>query len=143
MFVLVKTSNPSSAEIQDLAASSRPIHEHVADLVERWGASCRGLSGYSAVGAVVGATFPEAAARLRATMPHSIMLLPGYGAQGAAADDCRFAFDEDGRGAIVNSSRGITGAFKENSPWERAIADAAGTMRAELEAVRLRAPTAT
>jgi orotidine-5'-phosphate decarboxylase len=140
IFVLVKTSNPSSVDIQDLESGERKVYEHVADLVERWGAGCRGTSGYSAVGAVVGATFPQTAAELRRLMPHAIFLLPGYGAQGATAEDCRSSFDADGRGAIVNSSRGILYAFakpeKAGLPWEEYVAQAAERMRWELESVR-------
>lgn len=141
LFVLVKTSNPSSAEIQDLDSNNRKIYEHVGDLVTRWGAGSKGACGYSAVGAVVGATFPEIATELRKVMPHAIFLLPGYGAQGATAEDCRTCFDADGRGAVVNSSRGIIYAYSKNSrpgqSWEAYIAEAAGKMRMELEAVRM------
>jgi orotidine-5'-phosphate decarboxylase len=140
IFVLVKTSNPSSTDIQDLDSGNRKVYEHVADLVERWGATCRGASGYSAVGAVVGATFPDIAAGLRRVMPHAIFLLPGYGAQGATAEDCKSCFDADGRGAIVSSSRGIiyahTKAEKPGFSWDAYVAQAAGRMRQELEAVR-------
>lgn len=138
IFVLVKTSNPSSGELQDLKVAGDMIYERVAQLVNSWGKGSVGQSGYSAVGAVVGATYPEAAARLRRMMPHAIFLVPGYGAQGAGAQDCKPCFDAHGRGAIVNSSRGIIFAFgKSRGPgWEKAVADAARKMRDELEAVR-------
>ena len=116
LFVLVKTSNPGSADIQDafLEDGRRPLYEHVGALVSGWGEGegLMGECGYSRVGAVVGATYPEAAARLREMMPHTFFLVPGYGAQGAGAADLKRFFDAKGGGAIVNSSRGITGAWK-------------------------------
>ncbi len=140
LFVLVKTSNPSSAELQDLRAGSATVYETVADMVERWGADYRGRSGYSAVCAVVGATFPQAAAALRKRMPSAVFLVPGYGAQGGGAEDCRPCFDANGHGAVVNSSRGIIFAYHDNnSPhhsWEAAVAEAARRMKEDLERVR-------
>lgn len=138
LFILVKTSNPSSCELQDLDAGGARVYERVADLVERWGAEARGARGYSAVGAVVGATYPEAAGALRARMPHAFFLVPGYGAQGATAADCRPCFDSSGLGAVVNSSRGIIFAFAKAPalPWESAVAQAAERMKSELERVR-------
>ena len=112
LFVLVKTSNASSGEIQDLPVAGRPLYEHLAALVEDWGAASRGGCGYSAVGAVVGATYPEQARRLRVLMPHTIFLVPGYGAQGATAADVVGCFDARGYGAIVNASRSILFAFR-------------------------------
>ena len=144
VFVLVKTSNPSSVELQDLDASGAKLYEKVAELVERWGGDCRGESGYSAVGAVVGATFPAAAEKLRRLMPHALFLVPGYGAQGATADDCRSCFDAQGRGAVVNSSRGIIFAWRrpdqpQTPPdWDLTVARAAAKMKDELERVRLK-----
>ena len=111
LFVLVKTSNASSGELQDLPVAGRPVYEHLAELVESWGAVSRGSCGYSAVGAVVGATYPEQARRLRVLMPHTIFLLPGYGTQGATAADVVGCFDASGYGAIVNASRSINFAF--------------------------------
>lgn len=111
IFVLVKTSNPSSGEFQDqLLSDGRPLYEHVAEKVEEWGESTR-EGQYSNVGAVVGATYPEMGTRLRALMPHTFILAPGYGAQGATAKDLSGFFDADGIGAIVNSSRGIIAAY--------------------------------
>lgn len=138
IFVLVKTSNPSSADLQDIRIGDSPFYERVAELVNRWGETHRGESGYSAVGAVVGATFPEAAARLREIMPHAIFLVPGYGAQGATAGDCRPCFDRLGHGAVVNSSRGIIFAYnrRQTPTWEEAVADAAREMKEELDPVR-------
>jgi orotidine-5'-phosphate decarboxylase len=112
LFVLVKTSNASSGELQDLPVAGRALYEHLAELVEAWGAASRGSCGYSAVGAVVGATYPEQARRLRVLMPHTIFLVPGYGAQGATAADVVGCFDARGYGAIVNASRSILFAFR-------------------------------
>jgi len=144
IFVLVKTSNPSSVELQDLDASGAKVYEKVAELVARWGGDCRGETGYSAVGAVVGATFPAAAEKLRRLMPHAPFLVPGYGAQGATADDCRPCFDAQGRGAVVNSSRGIIFAYRrpdqpQTPPdWHLTVAGAAAKMKEELERARLK-----
>jgi len=114
IFVLVKTSNPSSTELQDMRLEDgRTVYELVGGLVSSWGeASMDG--DYSNVGAVVGATWPEQAARLRALMPHTFILAPGYGAQGATAKDLAGFFDKDGLGAIVNSSRGIIAAYTKD-----------------------------
>ena len=113
IFVLVKTSNPSSSQIQDLlAADGRPIYAHVGDLVSEWGRELIGKYGFSQVGAVVGATHPKEGTYLREKMPHTFFLVPGYGAQGATAKDLKGLFNKDGLGAIVNSSRGITAAFQ-------------------------------
>lgn len=118
LFVLVRTSNPSSSELQmlDLADGSK-VYEHVADLVKGWGADSVGAHGYSRVGAVVGATHPEEGKALRKRMPHTFFLVPGYGAQGGTAADVRGMFDADGSGAIVNSSRGIIGAWKKDGRY--------------------------
>ena len=113
IFALVKTSNPSSGELQDLVIDGKPLYEKVAELVSGWGADNVGEYGYSAVGAVVGATYPQQAKRLRAAMPHTYFLVPGYGAQGAGADDVAVSFDKEGLGAIVNSSRAIMCAYKK------------------------------
>ena len=118
IFVLVRTSNPSSSELQmlDLADGSK-VYEHVADLVESWGRDSIGSHGYSRVGAVVGATHPEEGRALRARMPHTFFLVPGYGAQGGTAADVAGMFDDNGSGAIVNSSRGIIGAWKKSPQY--------------------------
>ena len=113
IFVLVKTSNPSSGEFQDRLIEGKPLYEHVADKVNEWGADLVGANGYSAVGAVVGATYPEEGARLRRVMPKSFILVPGYGAQGGKGKDLVPFFHEDGLGAIINSSRGIIAAWKQ------------------------------
>lgn len=112
IFVLVKTSNPSSGEFQDRLAEGRPMYELVAEKVTEWG-SMSMEKGYSNVGAVVGATYPEMSKVLRKQMPHTYFLVPGYGAQGGTAEDLKYCFNKDGLGAIVNSSRGIIAAYKQ------------------------------
>lgn len=112
LFVLVKTSNPSSGEFQDRLIDGRPLYEWVAEKVVEWGnASMDG--DYSNVGAVVGATYPEMSRILRNLMPHTYFLVPGYGAQGGTAEDLKHCFNKDGLGAVVNSSRGIIAAYKQ------------------------------
>lgn len=112
VFVLVRTSNPSAADVQDLQVDDgRPLYEHIGAMVESWGENSRGQNGYSCVGAVVGATWPEQAARLRALMPNTLFLVPGYGAQGATAADVARCFDAGGHGALVNASRSIIFAW--------------------------------
>ncbi len=112
LFVLVKTSNPSSGEFQDRLIDGRPLYELVAEKVVEWGnASMDG--DYSNVGAVVGATYPEMSKILRGLMPHTYFLVPGYGAQGGTAADLAHCFNEDGLGAVVNSSRGIIAAYRQ------------------------------
>ncbi len=111
VFVLVKTSNPSAGDLQDLQIGGQPLYEHLGGLVENWGESSRGRHGYSSVGAVVGATWPAQAARLRALMPHTLFLVPGYGAQGATAADVACCFDARGHGALINASRSIIFAW--------------------------------
>ena len=113
IFVLVKTSNPSSGEFQDREVSGRPLYELVGQKVSEWGADLIGSCGYSAVGAVVGATYPEMGRVLRAIMPKAFILVPGYGAQGGKAEDLKVFFNPDGLGAIINSSRGIIAAWKK------------------------------
>jgi orotidine-5'-phosphate decarboxylase len=140
LFVLVKTSNPSSAEAQDLDCGGAPLYERIGALVAEWGEPYRGRSGYSLVGAVVGATFPTQLVALRRLMPHSPFLVPGFGAQGAGVDDVIGAFDSQGLGAVVSSSRGIIYAcesppYRETygaSRWCEAVRAAACDMRRQL-----------
>jgi orotidine-5'-phosphate decarboxylase len=139
VFVLVRTSNPSAGEFQDLAAGGKPLYRHIAEHVNRWAEGYRGQHGYSLVGAVVGATRPEQLAELRQTMPGVVLLVPGYGAQGGTARDVAGAFDEHGMGAIINNSRGITFAYERpayrsrfGSDWQSAIAQAVRDMADEL-----------
>lgn len=112
IFVLVKTSNPSSGEFQDRLIDGRPLYEYVGEKVDEWGKECMGDS-YSYVGAVVGATYPEMGKILRRIMPKACILVPGYGAQGGKGADLVHFFNEDGLGAIVNSSRGIIAAWQQ------------------------------
>jgi orotidine-5'-phosphate decarboxylase len=115
LFILVKTSNPSSGDVQNLLVDGLPLYERLAALVQQWGRGTEGRTGYQAVGAVVGATYPSEAARLRGLMPHTFFLVPGYGAQGGRAADVRACFNADGYGAIVNSSRAIMYAYRQEA----------------------------
>ena len=137
IFVLVKTSNPSGGEFQDLTIDGQKLYERVADKVNEWGSGLVGEYGYSSVGAVVGATYPEQAKELRQRMKDSFFLVPGYGAQGAGADDIAVNFDENGLGAVVNSSRGILLAYRKdqysNDPAQ-AAKHAAIAMRDDISA---------
>ena len=119
VFVLVKTSNPGGAMFQDLVADGMPIYRHVAKYVEGLAVETVGQCGYGAVGAVVGATWSEQLAELRTVMPHTWFLVPGFGSQGGTARDVANAFDHRGRGAIVNSSRGIIFAHRKKEYAER------------------------
>ena len=113
LFVILKTSNPGSKDFEDqaLAATGRPLYEKIGEALNELGKDLVGESGYSSIGAVIGATFPEEGHRLRALMPKALILVPGYGAQGGSAKAAAECFNEDGLGAVVNSSRGITYAF--------------------------------
>jgi orotidine-5'-phosphate decarboxylase len=135
VFVLVKTSNPSSAEIQDLAmASGEPLYSRVAELVGSWGRGTEGARGYRSVGAVVGGTHPLQGAELRAQMPGVPLLIPGYGAQGAQADDLGGMFDRQGTGAVVNSSRAILYAYRKRPQmhWKDACRSEVQEMKSAL-----------
>ena len=126
LFILVKTSNPSRGEFQDQMIDGRPLYELVGEKVAQWGEDCMGDE-YSYIGAVVGATYPEMGKVLRKVMPKSYILVPGYGAQGGKGKDLVHFFNEDGLGAIVNSSRGIIAAYKQEkyaNYGEEAFADA-------------------
>ncbi|MDE6635898.1 MAG: orotidine-5'-phosphate decarboxylase [Lachnospiraceae bacterium] len=113
MFILVKTSNPSSGEFQDRLIDGKPLYEHVASKVAEWGQDIMG-DDYSYIGAVVGATYPEMGKVIREIMPHAYILVPGYGAQGGQGKDLVHFFNKDGLGAIVNSSRGIIAAYRQD-----------------------------
>ncbi len=134
LFVLVKTSNPSSGEFQDLTAGGRPVWEAVAERVNGWGSDFVGRRGLSSVGAVVGATYPAQAARARILMPAAIVLAPGFGAQGASAQDAVASARRDGLGVIVNASRSLIYALGSGTDLSPAAAAgrAAATIRAEL-----------
>ena len=135
IFVLVKTSNPSAWEFQDVFIDERRLYTAVGDFMEELSLDTIGKYGYSRVGAVVGATYPEEAESLRARLKHTFFLVPGYGAQGGAASAAALAFDENGRGAIVNSSRAIIAAWKKTSgDFAAAARDEALKMRDELRA---------
>ena len=118
LFILVKTSNPSSGEFQDQMIDGRPLYELVGEKVAQWGEDCMGDE-YSYIGAVVGATYPEMGAALRKIMPKNYILVPGYGAQGGTGKDLAPFFNEDGLGAIVNSSRGIICAYQKDPYKEK------------------------
>ncbi|HEX4146732.1 MAG TPA: orotidine-5'-phosphate decarboxylase [Pirellulales bacterium] len=142
IFVLVKTSNPGGGMFQDLLVEGQPLYRHVANAVENWSLENQASCGYGAVGAVVGATYPDELVALRAAMPHTWLLVPGYGSQGASARDVSGAFDERGLGAIINSSRDIIFAHscKEYSQrfgaarWQEAVEAATRDMIARLRA---------
>jgi len=139
VFVLVRTSNPSAAAVQDFAdAGGKTLYEHVAEQVAAMGEQTVGERGYSLLGAVVGATWPDQARRLRQVMPQQLFLVPGYGAQGASANDCAAAFKPDGTGAIVNASRSVIFAFGADEyagrPWRDAITAAARAFAADIAA---------
>ena len=122
IFILVKTSNPSSGEFQDRLIDGKPLYEWVGEKVAEWGADCMD-GAYSNVGAVVGATYPEQGKLLRAVMPKSFILVPGYGAQGGKGKDLVHFFNADGLGAIVNSSRGIIAAYKQEQYRDRGMTE--------------------
>ncbi len=129
IYVLVKTSNPGGAMLQDLVADGKHIYEHVGNFVNRLAQESLGQCGYGAVGAVVGATWPEQLSQLRSAMPHTWFLVPGFGSQGGTAADVAGAFDHRGLGAIVNNSRGILFAYKQapyaqkfgQARWQEAV----------------------
>lgn len=133
LYVLVKTSNESSGELQDLPVGDEALHEHLAQLAEGWAMHHIGSSNLSCVGAVVGATYPEELKYLRTLMPHVPFLLPGYGAQGATAKDVKAGFLADGSGAIVNAGRSIIYASSRKD-WKEAARGAAEKMAGELKA---------
>ncbi len=139
LFVLVRTSNPSSAEFQELVAEGKPVYRHVADQVARWAEPLRGESGYSAIGAVIGATYPDQLLELRQAIPGVFFLVPGYGAQGGHAETVASAFDEQGLGALINSSRDLIFAHQRpeiqrevGDDWHAAVSLAVDLMNAEL-----------
>ncbi|MEG0756260.1 MAG: orotidine-5'-phosphate decarboxylase [Oscillospiraceae bacterium] len=137
VFVLVKTSNPGSGELQDMVAGDRQVYSVMADLTERWGKDSAGKYGFQSTGAVVGATYPAELKELRRRMEHTFFLVPGYGAQGGTAEDVQYAFDHFGRGAIVNSSRGIMCAWqktgKNGEDYAEAAPNAAIAMRDDIK----------
>ncbi len=133
IFVLVKTSNPSSGDLQDKLVDGKPVYQKMGELCEKWGEKLSGKYRYSGVGAVVGATWPEQLSELRIALPSTFFLVPGYGAQGGGAADITGAFDKDGMGAIINSSRAILCAWKKEGCAQEDFAGAA-----RREAIRMR-----
>jgi orotidine-5'-phosphate decarboxylase len=141
VFVLVRTSNASAREFQDLVCDGLPVYRHVANRLKEWGKGRQGAEGYNLVGAVVGATYPDELAELRSELPGVLFLVPGYGTQGGEAKDIAGGFDPDGQGALVNNSRGITFAYKKpayrdrfGDDWQRAIEQAVRDMIDDLAA---------
>jgi len=140
LFVLVKTSNKGSADFQDIMTDKGQVnYENIGEMVEQWGADFVGKRGYSSIGAVIGATHPKVLAKMRKKMPRTFFLVPGYGAQGGAAVDIAAAFDKNGVGAIVNSSRGIIAAYKneryQGMDFAQVARQAALDMKVELNKV--------
>ena len=141
VFVLVKTSNPGGRTFQDLVAEGMPVYRHVADVVQRLAVRTAGVGGYGAIGAVVGATYPEQLSELRHAMPSAWLLVPGYGSQGGEARDVAVGFDDRGLGAVVNNSRGIIFAHRRaeyarlgENQWQEAVEAATRNMIAALRA---------
>ena len=138
IFVLVKTSNPSSGELQDLKLENgKTVYEHVASLVEKWGEDLRGKYGYSSVAAVVGATYPEQLKEIREKAPHTYFLIPGYGAQGGKAEDIALGFDKNGLGGIVNASRSLMCAYKSEK-WKDKYTEAEYGKATRAEAIEMK-----
>ena len=138
IFVLVKTSNPSSGQLQDLLLQdNRTVYDAVADLVITWGKDLIGAHGYSSVGAVVGATWPVQAKELRQRMPFTYFLVPGYGAQGGTAQDIAVNFNQDGLGAIVNASRSLMCAY-QSERWKETFSPLQFGDACRMEAIRMR-----
>ena len=138
IFVLVKTSNPSSGELQDLKLENgKTVYEHVASLVEKWGEDLRGKYGYSSVAAVVGATYPEQLKEIREKAPHTYFLIPGYGAQGGKAEDIALGFDKNGLGGIVNASRSLMCAYKSDK-WKEKYVEAEYGKATRAEALEMK-----
>ncbi len=133
IFVLVKTSNKSSGELQDRTIGDKTVYQIMGQMCEQWGASSVTDKGYSSVGAVIGATYPNQLEQMRKELPHTFFLVPGYGAQGGGGADVKYAFDKDGLGAIVNSSRAIMCAYQSGTYDEKDYATAA-----YLEALRMK-----
>ncbi len=135
VFILLKTSNASASEFQDLVADGRPVYRHVAEKLLHWASGHQGRSGYHLVGAVIGATYPRQIEELRTLLPGILFLIPGYGTQGGQARDLAAAFDENGLGALINNSRGITFAYERHAfqarfadRWQGAVEEAVREM---------------
>ena len=138
LFILVKTSNPSSGELQDLKLENgEEVYTKVAKLVENWGEELRGEYNYSSIAAVVGATYPEQLKQIREIAPHTYFLIPGYGAQGGTAADIAYGFDENGLGGIVNASRSLMCAYKSDR-WKDKFEEKDYAQATRAEAIRMR-----
>jgi len=138
LFILVKTSNPSSGELQDLKfENGKEVYTEVAELVEKWGIELIGENGYSSIAAVVGATYPEQLKQIRETAPHTYFLIPGYGAQGGTAADIAYGFDKNGLGGIVNASRSLMCAYKSDK-WKNQFEEKDYAQATRAEAIRMR-----
>ena len=138
MFILVKTSNPSSGELQDLKLENgKEVYVQLAELVEKWGEELRGKYNYSSIAAVVGATYPEQLKQIRKLAPHTYFLIPGYGAQGGKAEDIALGFDDKGLGGIVNASRSLMCAYKSDK-WKEKFKEEEFAKAARAEAIRMR-----
>ena len=138
VFVLAKTSNPSSGELQDLKLENgEEIYTHIAKLVEKWGENLRGSEKYSSIAAVVGATYPKQLEQLRKAAPHTFFLIPGYGAQGGKAEDIALGFDENGLGGIVNASRSLMCAYKSDR-WKDEFSEVDYAKATRAEAIRMK-----
>lgn len=138
VFILVKTSNPSSGELQDLKLENgEEVYTRIAKLVENWGEDLRGEYNYSSIAAVVGATYPEQLKQIRETAPHTYFLIPGYGAQGGKAEDIALGFDSNGLGGIVNASRSLMCAYKSDL-WKKEFEEKDYAKATRAEAIRMR-----
>lgn len=138
MFILVKTSNPSSGELQDLKLETgKTVYEAVGELVNNWGKELIGENGYSSIGAVVGATYPQQLEELRKMMPNTYFLIPGYGAQGGKAEDIALGFDKEGLGGIVNASRSLMCAYKQER-WKDLYTEEQFAKATRAEAIRMK-----
>ena len=138
LFILVKTSNPSSGELQDLKLENgKEVYKQVAELVEKWGTELIGENGYSSIAAVVGATYPEQLKQIRELAPHTYFLIPGYGAQGGTAADIAYGFDENSLGGIVNASRSLMCAYKSDK-WKDKFEEKDYAQATRAEAIRMR-----
>ena len=138
IFILVKTSNPSSGELQDLKLENgKEVYMQVAELVEKWGEDLVGKYGYSSVSAVVGATYPEQLEQIRSKAPHTYFLIPGYGAQGGKAEDIALGFDKNGLGGIVNASRSLMCAYKSEI-WKNQFTEEEYAKATRAEAIRMK-----
>lgn len=138
LFILVKTSNPSSGELQDIKLENgQEVYKKVAELVEEWGAELIGENGYSSIAAVVGATYPKQLQELRNLAPHTYFLIPGYGAQGGKAEDIALGFDKNGLGGIINASRSLMCAYKSDR-WKDKFEEKDYAQATRAEAIRMR-----